>query len=217
MINLMIVDDHQVLIDGLSALLENAKDIELKHQALSGQSALDILQKDQNIDVVLLDINLPDKDGFTVCQEILKRHKKTQVLALTMHDEPGFISKMVKAGASGYLLKNTDREELIRAIQTVASGEKYYSQVVTNKLLEGMQNGKKKRSSSLIQKITRREKEVLHLIVEEYTTEEIAKKLYISTTTVISHRKSLLRKLNAKNTAGLVKATFEYNLLKEEP
>lgn len=134
-----------------------------------------------------------------------------------MHDEPVFISKMVKAGANGYLLKYTNREELIRAIQVITSGKKYYSQVVTNKLLEGMPNNKKRRSSSLIQKITRREKEVLQLIVEEYTTEEIAKKLYISTTTVISHRKSLLRKLNAKKTAGLVKATFEYNLLKEEP
>jgi DNA-binding NarL/FixJ family response regulator len=211
-----LVDDHQVLIDGIMALLDQAEGIRIVHQALNGKGALEALEKHgDEIDLVLLDINMPDMNGFEVCQEIKKRFPTKKVLSLTMHSEPGFITKMVKAGADGYVLKNAGKADLITAIQSIQQGEKYFSKEVTNSLLEGMQ-GKKPSRSQYIPKITRREKEILRLIIEECNTEEIAAKLFISDTTVISHRKSLLRKLNVKNTAGLVRVTYEFNLLAED-
>lgn len=213
MINILVVDDHQVLIDGLKALLENVDGMTITHEALNGQSAIDILNTHDDIQAVLLDINLPDINGYEVCKKIKKHFPQVKVLALTMHNEPGFITQMVKAGADGYMLKNTGQNALVEAIKTIANGGKHFSQKVTEMLLTGMQNPKKIKSTSVIQKITRREKEVLELIVEEFTTDEIATKLFISNTTVISHRKSLLRKLDAKNTAGLVRKALEYKLL----
>lgn len=213
MINILIVDDHQVLIDGLKALLENAEHIHIVEQALNGQAAIDALSQHTEINMVLLDINLPDINGYTVCRKMKAKYPEIKVLALTMHDEAGFITQMVKAGADGYMLKNTGQDELIHAIETIAGGGKHFGQEVTDALLSGMQSNKKVRSSSIIQKLTRREKEILQLIVDEHTTEEIAKKLFISNTTVITHRKSLLRKLDAKNTAGLVRKALEFKLL----
>ena len=213
MIRILIVDDHQVLIDGIRALLKNESDIDIRYQALNGKEVLEIIDEHGNdIDLVLLDINLPDKNGFEICQEIKSRMPHLKILTLTMHEESGFIHKMVKAGTDGYVLKSTGKEELLTAIETVTKGERYFSKDVTNALLESMQRKKPVRSSGMIQKITRREKEVLRLIIQEHTTEEIAGKLYISESTVISHRKSLLRKLNVKNTAGLVRVALEFNL-----
>ena len=163
----------------------------------------------------MLDINLPDQSGFEVCKTIKKQKSTVKIIALTMHDEAGYISKMVKAGVDGYILKNAGKEEMIAAIKSVMNNQRYFSAEVTNSLLQGTYQPKTPKSSDFIQKITRREKEILHLIVEEYTTDEIAQKLFIGKTTVISHRKSLLRKLNAKNTAGLVKTAFEFGLLQE--
>jgi len=132
-----------------------------------------------------------------------------------MYGNAGYINKMIKAGVDGYLLKNTGRAELLKAIQTIMSGERYFSQEVMQTLVAGTHQAKKPKTSDFIQKLTRREKEILQLITEEYTTDEIAAKLFISSTTVISHRKNLLRKVNAKNVAGLVKKAFEFGLLDE--
>jgi DNA-binding NarL/FixJ family response regulator len=210
---LLIVDDHQVLIDGIRALLEKTEGLLIEHQALSGKIALQVLaEHEAAIDLIILDINMPDMNGFEVCQEIKKRFPSKKILTLTMHEEPGFISKMVKAGTDGYVLKSAGKEELVTAIQTIMSGEKHFGKAVTDSLLMGMQS-KKTTRSQYIPKLTRREKEVLQLIIQECSTEEIAEKLFISDTTVISHRKSLLRKLNVKNAAGLVRAAYEYNLL----
>ncbi len=210
---LLIVDDHQVLIDGIRALLEKTEGLLIDHQALSGKIALQVLaEHEAEIDLIILDINMPDMNGFEVCQEIKKRFPSKKILTLTMHEEPGFISKMVKAGTDGYVLKSAGKEELVTAIQTIMSGEKHFGKAVTDSLLMGMQS-KKPTRSQYIPKLTRREKEVLQLIIQECSTEQIAEKLFISDTTVISHRKSLLRKLNVKNAAGLVRAAYEYNLL----
>lgn len=213
MIKILVVDDHQVLIDGIKAMLSHAKHIQIAGEALSGREALEIIEELPELDLVLLDINLPDINGFEVCQKIKKQAPDLKILTLTMHQDHGYISKMIKSGANGYILKNTGKEELVKAIETVVDGDKYYSKQVTERLLEGLQNPKKSYGDFPIPKLTRREKEILKLVVDELTTEQIAEKLFISSTTVISHRKSLLRKLNAKNTAGIVKAAYEYNLL----
>ncbi len=211
-IRILIVDDHQVVIDGVKAMFEQHPTIEIVAEALTGKAAVEALQQ-QAIEVVLLDINLPDKNGIEVCKEIKGTHAATKVIALTMHSEAAYISKMAKAGVDGYILKNSGKAEIIQAVEHVMTGQQFFSQAVTQSLISAMHQPKKPTSSDFIQKLTRREKEVLRLIVEEQTTEEIAQTLFISSSTVISHRKSLLRKLNAKNSAGLVKAAYEFGLL----
>ncbi len=211
MINILIVDDHQIILDGLSKLIDGTTEIAITGAVASGTEAIEQVEQ-ARFDLVLLDINLPDINGFEVCRRIKTIRPELKVIALTMHDEAAYISKMSKMGVDGYLLKNTGQEELLSAIRTVVGGGSYYSAEVTQSLLAA-NRPKKATRTGMIQKLTRRETEILRLIVDELTTEEIAEKLFISPTTVISHRKSLLRKLNAKNTAGLVKNAYEFRLL----
>lgn len=215
MINILLVDDHQIVIDGLRGLLEDEAGIGTLHEAQNGKETIDIAEREE-IDLILLDINLPDITGFDICKKLKTNATCPKIIALTMHGNAGYINKMIKVGVDGYLLKNTGRDELLLAIQTIMKGERYFSKEVTDSLVSGMQQEKKPRISDFIQKLTRREKQVLQLITEEMTTDEIAGKLFISSTTVITHRKSLLRKLNAKNVAGLVKKAFEFGLLKSD-
>lgn len=214
MIDILLVDDHQIIIDGLRGLLEGDDRIGNLYEAQNAAQTITVA-KEETIDLILLDINLPDKSGFEICQELKSEVKCPKIIALTMHGNAGYINKMIKAGVDGYLLKNTGREELLEAIQAVMDGDRYFSREVTDLLIAGIHEPKKPKTSDFIQKLTRREKEILQLIVDELTTDEIAAKLFISSSTVITHRKSLLRKLNAKNVAGLVKKAFEFGLLDE--
>ena len=214
MLNILIIEDHQVLADGVKALLCKEPDLQITHHALDAASSWRILKGNPEIHLILLDINLPDKDGIILCQEILLQYPNLPIIALTMHQEGHIISRMVKAGAKGYLLKNTGKTELLHAIRTVIDGDTYFNPEVTKALLTNMSPHRaSQKISGFLPKITRREKEVLTLIADECTTEEIAKRLFISTSTVITHRKSLLRKLNAKNSVGLIRSAFELNLL----
>ena len=215
MYTILLVDDHQIVIDGLKILLEEAPNVGGLYEALSGEEVLNCVES-TDINLVLLDVNLPDKSGFDICKMLKEQYEDIKIIALTMYGNAGYINKMIKAGADGYLLKNTGKEELLKAIDSVMQGERYFSKQVTDILVSGMQEVKKPKSTDFIQKLTRREKEVLQLIIDEYTTDEIASKLFISSTTVISHRKSLLRKLNVKNVAGLVRKTFQFGLLDED-
>jgi DNA-binding NarL/FixJ family response regulator len=215
MINILLVDDHQIVIDGLRGLLEDENDIGKLYEALNGEDTLNVANKEP-IDLILLDINLPDVSGFDICKQVKSNPNAPKIIALTMHGNAGYINKMIKVGVDGYLLKNTGRDELLLAIQTIMKGERYFSKEVTDSLVAGMHQEKKPKISDFIQKLTRREKEILQLSTEELTTDEIAAKLFISSTTVISHRKSLLRKLNAKNVAGLVKKAYEFGLLNND-
>lgn len=212
MINILLVDDHQIIIDGLRGLLEGDPVIGQLYEAQNGADTIRIAGEEP-IDLILLDIDLPDISGFEVCQQLKAAPSCPKIIALTMHGNAGYINKMIKTGVDGYLLKNTGRDELLRAVKNVMDGERYFSKDVTDALISGMQQPRKPKTSDFIQKLTRREKEILQLITEELTTDEIAEKLFISPTTVISHRKSLLRKLNAKNVAGLVKKAYEFGLL----
>jgi DNA-binding NarL/FixJ family response regulator len=208
-IKILIIDDHQIIIDGIQVLIEDTNHLHVVGSCNTGEDGLNFLESNE-VDLVLLDINLPDINGFNICKKIKSSKMECKVMALTMFGETGYISKMIKSGVDGYLLKNTGKQELLLAIENVMKGNKYFSAEVQKNLFT---QTPKSVNNSLIQKLSRREKEILSLIVEELTTDEIATNLFISPTTVISHRKSLLRKLNAKNTAGLVKAAFEYQLL----
>ncbi len=214
MIRILIVDDHKMFVDGLESILSRERDIEIVHKCFEGKDVfnLSLLQK---VDVMLLDINLPDMSGIEICKRILKLKEDLKILVLSMHDEESYITEILKSGALGYILKNTGRKELITAIRTVATGRTYFSQSITNTIMNSLMDSSKKLKEVEVQvpKITRREKEVLNLILEENTNQEIAKSLFISLKTVEAHRSSLLSKLNARNTAGLVKKAIEFNIM----
>ena len=196
--SVFIVDDHYMVIEGIRSLLQYEKDIEWMGHATNASSCLAFL-KQQQPDVILMDINLPDKSGIDLCKEVRAKYPSVFVLGLSTFNQQAFIRNMLENGASGYLLKNASKEELLEAIAEVSSGKNYLSMEAGNAL---------KASADKIPPISRREKEVLLLIAEGLTNNEIAKKLFISIPTVNTHRKSLLEKLEAKNTAILIgKAT----------
>lgn len=213
MINILIVDDHKMFVEGLESILSKETDIQIIYRCHEGREVFDnqLLAK---IDIILLDINLPDMSGIEVCERILKMRNDVKILVLSMHDEESYITEVLKSGALGYVLKNTGRKELITAIRTVATGRTYFSEAITNTIMNSLQNSNKKSKSvnRELPKITRREKEVLDLIMEENTNQEIAGKLFISLKTVEAHRSNLLNKLSARNTAGLVKKAIELKI-----
>jgi DNA-binding NarL/FixJ family response regulator len=212
MIKLLIADDHQMLKDGLIALLKDNKEIEIVAEASNGIEVLEMMNK-YLVDVVILDINMPIMDGIVTCRKIKQMHPLVKILVLTMYDEGKLISKIVKNGATGYILKNTGKEKLIEAIKTVHNGGTYFSEQVKAALIASLVSEKSKNNHSYIPILTRREKEIIELIVYEYTTHEIAEKLFISEKTVETHRKNLLQKLNTRNTAGLVRVAIQRGLV----
>ncbi|HRG31865.1 MAG: response regulator transcription factor [Saprospiraceae bacterium] len=214
MIRVAIADDHAMFVDGIESILQSETNIQLVDKCFDGNAVFQMLTGDR-IDVLLLDINLPVMSGIEVTSKIQKEFPKVKVLALSMYNEKSFVTEILKNGALGYILKNTGRAELLKAIETVALGETYFSSEVTETIMSGLlkNNPIKKSSRLLIPKISRREKEVLALIVKEYTTQDIANSLFISLKTVESHRSNLISKLNVKNTAGLVRAAYELKLI----
>lgn len=211
---ILIADDHSMFADGIASILSEQDDIDVVGKCHDGISVLPFL-KENEVDIILLDVNLPGKDGIEVCKEVLKLFPKTKVLAISMYNQESYVSEILKNGAKGYILKNTGREELLKAIQSINDGNTFFSKDVTETIMRGLMNERKASNSNhkLIPKITRREKEVLKLIVQEFTTQEIANQLYISLKTVESHRSSLLAKLNARNSAGLVRIALEHKLI----
>ena len=202
-IKVFIVDDHYMVIEGIRSLLQNEKDIEWTGHAMNAASCLAFL-KQQLPDVILMDINLPDQSGIELCKEVRLIYPSIFVIGLSTFNQQSFIQKMMDNGASGYVLKNATQEELMEAITTVAKGKSFLSD-------EASQALRKDESFHIV--LTRREKEVLELIAEGMTNAEIAKQLFIGITTVDTHRKNLLAKFEAKNTASLVRIASQLHLI----
>ena len=212
--NILLVDDHKVVRDGIRYMIESREEIEAKiDEAEDGEEAV----KKAGVfpyDLIIMDINMPDVDGIEATRQIINKNKKAKILALSMHDEESFITNMIKAGASGYILKNIGAEELSGAIRKITGGDKYYSSDVALKLMGPYHDDivdRKPRPSKDVPKeiLSSREIEILKMIANEMTNEEIAKKLEISKRTVDSHRQNILNKLQAKNVAGLIKYAIE--------
>lgn len=200
---IFIVDDHYMVIEGIRSLLQNEKGIEWSGHAMNAISCLAFLQQEQP-DVILMDINLPDKSGIDLCKEVKEKYPAVFIIGLSTFNQQSFIQKMMDNGASGYVLKNATREELMEAITVVEKGKTYLS-------FEVSQTMKNKPGTNIV--LTRREKEVLELIAEGMTNNVIAQKLFISPTTVDTHRKNLLAKLEAKNTASLIRMATQLQLI----
>lgn len=215
MIRVFLVDDHQVVIEGMQLLLSGESDIQPVGFAMSGEEALEKL-RNVDADIVLLDINMPGMSGIDTCAALMKQWPQMRVIALSMLSESSLIKMMLRQGASGYILKNSGRAEVLEAIRSVHGGNRYLSQEVNDIVLDSISRREKKRASNPFPQLSRREKEVLALIVDENTTQEIADKLFISFGTVETHRRNMLIKLGARNTAGLVRVAMEYHLLDEK-
>jgi DNA-binding NarL/FixJ family response regulator len=203
-IKVFITDDHYMVVEGIRSLLQNEKDIEWMGHASNAASCLAFLQQ-QLPDIILMDINLPDISGIDLCKEVRLKYPSAFIIGLSTFNQQSFIQKMMDNGASGYVLKNAKQEELMEAIATVASGKIFLSDEAALSL--------RKNNDTEAPVLTRREKEVIELIAEGMTNNEIAQKLFISVSTVDTHRKNILSKLNAKNTAELVKLAFMYKLI----
>lgn len=205
-----------MFVEGIESILEGHERIEVVSKCYTGTEVFEKMPL-AHPDVVLLDINLPGMNGLEVCQKLSKEYPEVKVLALSMHNEESFVTEILKYGAQGYILKNTGKKELIIAIETVQSGQSYFSEEVTETIMKSLVNQRSgnKKSTALTPKISRREKDVLELIIKEHTTQEIADTLFISLKTVESHRRSLLTKLGVRNTAGLVRVAVENHLTKQ--
>ncbi len=213
---ILIADDHTMFVDGIESILSEVPSLKVVGRCYDGPSVIDFF-KESKVDLVLLDINLPGMSGIEVCKIVKEEYPHTKVLAISMFNDYSFIAEILDNGAEGYILKNTGSEELTMAINTILDGNTYFSKEVTEMIMKGLMKKRKGSgySATNIPKISRREKEVLALIIDEYTTQEIADKLFISLKTVESHRSSLLSKLNARNTAGMVRVAMESNLLEK--
>jgi DNA-binding NarL/FixJ family response regulator len=207
MIRLFIVDDHPVVIEGIHAILQNEKDIQWAGQAMNAQSCLGFFLN-LTADVVLMDVHLPDMNGVELCAIMKEKYPDVIILGLSTSNQGLDIKKMIENGASGYILKNSSREEMIRAIHAVSEGHLYFSGEVGLALKEYQ-----KTSLASIPVLSKREKEILALITEGLTNAEIAERLFVSHFTAETHRKNLLAKLNVKNTASLVRVAIQEKLI----
>lgn len=211
MIRLIIADDHQVLLDGFNAIFDQIDDIEVVATAQNGKEVLNLL-KTQQTDVILMDINMPVLNGVEACKKITKSYPGIKVIALTMYDQQSYFKRMIQYGAKGYLLKNDKADEIESAIRKVVEGGIYVSSQLQS-MLTSIDFISGKKSSMMGFEISDREKEVLSHIAEGRTDQEISKLLFISFHTVNSHRKNLLLKMGAKNTAELVKKAMNKGIL----
>jgi len=206
MISLAITDDQVIILNGLQKILADVPNISITGIYNSGDELLEGLAKQQP-DVLLLDIQMPGKTGIELAAIITKTYKQIKIIALTNIDVIAQIKKILQLGVMGYLLKDASPETIVSAIETVYAGDQYIQEELKQQLLKSLS------SPNSRQIVTRREKEILQLIVDEFTNQEIADKLYLSLRTVENHRNNLLQKLEVKNTAGLVKVAIQDGLV----
>lgn len=210
---ILLVDDHKIIRDGLKLYFEGNEKYVVADEASTAKEALKLLESNE-YDLVITDISMPEMDGIRFTQELRTFKPDQKVMALTMISENQHIKHMLSAGVNGYILKNADKSEIFKAIDTILNDENYFSSEVTKIIMDNMTGKKKptKQRLSIETPLTRREKEVLELIVKEYSNQEIADELFISVRTVDAHKRNLLEKTGCKNIAGLVVYAIEHNI-----
>jgi DNA-binding NarL/FixJ family response regulator len=211
MIKILIIDDHPLVIDGIRTMLKDETYFHIEAAAKTGKEALAFLDGHPCIDIILLDINLPDTDGMRLCELIREKNKTVKILGLTYVNEAGIINSLIRKGANGYLLKNMEREELIGAMNQVLDGSIYLSRAANEKIVQQLQAHDLSKSD--MPALTRREKEILQLLAEGMTSNEIAGKLFVSNYTVDTHRKNMLQKFNVHNTQSLLNVVKNFGII----
>lgn len=213
-INILLVDDHTLIREGLKLILKKNKQFKIIGEACNGVEALDFLKKDAaKTHVMLLDITMPELDGFEVSKVAKKKYPNLKILALTMHNEESYITKMIDVGVHGYVLKDSNLDDLSSAIKTVLEGKPYYSSDVSAVMISSLMNKDKQKDNNSIENLTDREMEIIKLISEGYKSSEIAEKLELSIRTIEVHRRNLMKKLEVKNTAELVSCALKSKLI----
>lgn len=203
-IKIFVTDDHYMVVEGMRSILLQEESFVWMGHATNASSCMAFIRQQQP-DVLLLDINLPDKSGIDLCKEIKEKYPGIYILGLSSFNQQSYIQKMIQNGASGYLLKNASQAEIVKAIKTVVKGDTFLSAESANTIREN--------KDAQIPVITRREKEVLQLIAQGFNNRAIAEKLFISATTVDTHRNNLLAKFDVKNSANLVSLAAQFKLI----
>ncbi|WP_374445226.1 response regulator [Epilithonimonas sp.] len=213
-IRVLIVDDHQLMIEGLKALLQDEENISFVAGATSHQETMAVLEQ-QNIDVILMDINMPETSGIEITKKVKECYPDIKIVALTMHDDISVISKMIRAGASGYVMKKTNMHEVIDAVRTVHRSGKYLSAGAQNIIMDNLMSPEELMDDKSNAKplLSSREMDVLKLIATELSNEQIGEKLFISERTVEVHRRNIFIKTGTKSVVGLMKFAIQKGLI----
>ncbi len=209
-IKIILADDHSIVRDGIKSLLKTEISLEIIAEAENGEDLLELL-KTTEADVIIMDISMPVLNGIEATSRISEEFPEIGVIILSMHEEPEYILKCVEAGASSYLLKNTEKSELVEAINQVSKGKNYFNSNITNLLTAGLTLQKKLKKEQI--EITDREKEILIRVADGKSTKVIADELFISTRTVETHRLNLLKKFKANNAADLIKYALKKKII----
>ncbi len=210
-IRVLLVDDHKIVREGIRSLLEKQSDIEVIAEAGDGRTALRKAQE-MSPDIVIMDVAMPEQNGIETTRQIIAKNPNIKVIVLSMYSNKRFIEEMLSAGASGYLLKECVFEELVHAIQNVASGGSYLSSVAVDLVVKGYFHQLDKSKLSAFSVLTTREREVLQFLTEGKTTKDIAGILCLSIKTIETHRQKLMAKLDIHNLAGLIKYALREGL-----
>lgn len=212
-IKIVLAEDHEVVRQGLKTLIDREIDLEVVGEASNGKEAIDLTEENRP-DIVLMDITMPRLNGFEATRRIFESFPDVKLLMLTAHDDKDYIFRSLEAGASGYLVKKTAADELIKAIHTVNGGGAYLGSTITETVVDRFKNqfGENGKASPF-QSLTGREKEILQLIAEGHSTKEIADILHISKNTVSTHRKNLMKKLDLHNVAQLTQYAIAKGLI----
>ena len=203
-IKVLIADDHQILREGLRAMLEKEHNIEVLGEAANGRAALRLI-REKTPDVIVMDITMPDLNGIEAARQIKSEFPQVKVVALSMHDDKRFVFNMLKAGASGYLLKDEGFKEVVKAINAVMANKTYLSTEITDVVLKDYLKSTNFQDASVFALLSPREREVLQLIAEGKTTSQIADLMHVSPKTIETHRHHIMQKLNITSVAELTK------------
>lgn len=203
---ILLVDDHSILLDGVKSLLSREDDLQVVGQAGSAEAALEFLKKN-DVDLIITDYSMPGMDGLSLVHTVKRIAPDTKIILLSMHDEVHLVKEILKAGVSGYVLKNDTHKELLSAIRDVSQGKVYLSSDVNKMLITNLNNPDEGKL------LTDREREILKLIAKEYTNKDIAEELFISERTVETHRKNIFKKTGTNSLVGLIKFAYANNLI----
>ena len=209
-IKIHLIDDHQIVIDGLLAVLKLEDDFEVVGFSLNGENVHERLIKNK-ADVLIMDINMPDIDGIDVLKDFQKKGIPCKIIVLSSYDDVKLIKEVLNLGVNGYLSKKCAGENIAEAIRKVYDGEQYFCDAIKDKMLTSFSNNTN--TDAPVTNITKRELEILQLVVREFTTKEISEQLTISINTIDTHRKNIMKKLNVKNTIGMVKYAIKNDLV----
>lgn len=209
-VKILMVDDHKMLIDGVKALLVGQDQFQIVAESPNGKEALSLLEKNK-VDIIITDLSMPEMSGVELVREVKLRYPHIKILVLSMHNNRETISEILMSEAEGYILKNTGKQELLSALEKINNHGTFYSNEVLSLMVEKVKHDKKKENALI--RLTEREKEILLLITREFSSEEIAQKLFISKRTVDTHRINILAKTNSTTLVGLIKFAFQNGLI----